>query len=637
MTPMADCVDAGTGKRTPWHPGETLMDACRRLGLDADAPCACKGLCGKCGVRVVSGAPPPSGACERFLGPDKLAAGWRLACQVRQAGTGDIAVDGASLALSGRGMAIMTALSGREGRPDDAPDWLELRLPPPSLEDQRPDFERLSEASGRTGAGLEAGAEAIAPLAVLRGLPPVLRQNSWHVGAVWQGPRLLRVDPWRSGGRSAGLAVDLGTTTVAGALVDLRTGENLAVAACANPQSAMGDDVISRIERAAAGDEGRRGLAERAAGAIDGLLEETCRQAGLGPDSVHRIAVAGNTTMQHLLLGLDASAIAAAPFVATGRRGMELPAGEAGLRACGPGVPLLLLPCVSAYVGGDIVAGLLAEGVHGRAGRGLFLDVGTNGEMALAADGRTWACSTAAGPAFEGARIRCGTRASSGAIPAVSWEGGALRVATIHRAPPAGLCGTGLLDAVATLLDLGVVDETGRLLDGGEYAESFPGAAPDILGRLVERDGGPAFVLARGEPEAGGAAAGEGREVYLTQRDIREFQLAKGAIAAGAQVMLQEAGIAWDGLDTVWLAGGFGNWLRPASALRVGLLGPSLPVGRIAFVGNAALAGARLYLISRAERREAERLRREVVYRELSGRPDFQQAFALEMMFPEKV
>jgi uncharacterized 2Fe-2S/4Fe-4S cluster protein (DUF4445 family) len=331
--------------------------------------------------------------------------------------------------------------------------------------------------------------------------------------------------------------------------------------------------------------------------------------------------------MAHLLLGASPAALAASPFAPAFRETPPVNAARLGWRGKEP--PLLfLVPAISAYVGGDVVAGLVAHDVALLDGATLFLDVGTNGEIVLAAGGGIHACSAPAGPAFEGARISMGMRAAPGAISRIGLApDGSLETGVIGGGSAVGLCGSGLLDAVATLRRIGVVDEGGRLLERGE-AERLPSPPnPDLLSRLHAAAAGPAFWLARP------SSAGEGG-VALTQRDIRELQLAKGAVAAGVRALLEAAGLAPAAVTRVLLAGGFGSCLNPASALAIGLLPAGFRIERVRSVGNAALAGARLFLLSEEERASAAALARSASSIELSEQAGFQIAFAEGMLFP---
>lgn len=596
--------------------GTTLLEACHRAGIGIPASCGGKGLCGKCRVRIVEGEVPSNPGYEQALSPAEVSAGWRLACLV-EVNTDLVVEDGQGVPVRNE---ILTEFVGRDVTPDHSVRAVSLKLPEPSLDDQMCDLGRIARALDMDGYP-----ECVLPL--MQQLPLILRNNDFAVTAVLHDDELVALEPADGPAAVLGLAVDIGTTTLAGTLFDLTSGEALAVASQTNPQAMHGDDVVSRIDYSSGGPEQRAELQKLVVDAVNDILRDTCDAAGVSTNHVYLFAAGGNTTMHHLLLGLDAGSIAASPFIAGVRRGLSLHACDIGLNAC-LGARLYTMPNISAYVGGDIVGGILAHDLHHVDDETVVLiDAGTNGEMALRANGCTYACATAAGPAFEGARIRCGMRAATGAVSAVTMEDNDLRVITVDDAPARGICGTGLMDAVSVLLDAGLIDETGRMLKKSEALELDAPPPAAMVERLQEYEDQPAFLLAE-------AVDSQTPDVVLTQKDVREFQLAKGAISAGVRVMLDVISRDPAEVDRVLLAGAFGSRLKPASALRVGLIPDGIPEDRISFVGNAALSGTRLSLLNEELRQEAEILARETRYIELSGRLDFQMAFADGMEFP---
>jgi uncharacterized 2Fe-2S/4Fe-4S cluster protein (DUF4445 family) len=423
-------------------------------------------------------------------------------------------------------------------------------------------------------------------------------------------------------GRLLGAAFDIGTTTVVGALLDLKSGLQLATAARANPQIPLGDDVIARIGHA--GSDG--GLGELRIVVIDcvnAMIAEMCAAADATVESVYEVTFAGNTTMNHILLGVDPTPLAHAPYKAVVTQSHSIGAAGLGLDIRPEG-RAYTMPNIAGYVGGDTVGVILASGMREYDGLQLALDIGTNGEIVLGGRGRLVSCSTAAGPAFEGARILHGMRGSDGAIEKVVIHSD-VRLNVIGEEAPRGICGSGVLDAIAALLDAGLVENTGRMLGPGELPDGLPDA---LRRRVVEHKGQPAFILADTDESATGAP------IVLTQRDVREIQLGKGAIAAGTSLILQEYGITVDDLDHVLLAGAFGNYVRAHSVIRIGLL-PAVPENKVEFIGNAAGTGARMVLAGRRCREHADVIARETEYIELAGRPDFQMAFAEAMLFPD--
>ena len=567
------------------HPDDTLYDIITAKGLHINAPCGGCGRCGKCRVTVEpAGEPTPTEI--RLLSREDIASGVRLACVTKP-------TEGMAVRFNSMNSALaQIATEGRSVHYAFSPRLKLLRaeLPAPTLQDQAGDIERLARALGYEK--LEASP------AVLRKLPNTLRNGAWKVSAAVAGDRILGVNP----AAVLGLAVDIGTTTLAGYLVDLETGKELAVASALNPQKAFGDDVISRADRARAGDLER--LQHAVAAEIDTLALRLCKLAEKEKTDIYHAVFAGNTVMTHLFAGVSPEHIAESPFIPAFTGAVDVPARTLGL-AVNPEAVATLLPCVAGYVGADIVAGMLAAGMREDAEPTLLIDIGTNGEIALAAGGRLHACSTAAGPAFEGAHISCGMGGVEGAV---NWAvlDGRLHFGTIGNAKPAGICGSGLIDLVAGLLDCGAIDDTGRL-DG----DAAPGWLPVKDGKVV---------------------LDEETDIHLTGRDIREVQLAKGAIAAGVEVLAREAGVALSDIERVYLAGGFGSYMDKRSAARIGLIPPEL-MDRTAAIGNSSGAGAKAALLSGEAMAEAERLARAVQYVELSARPDFQDLFMDKMMF----
>ena len=390
-----------------------------------------------------------------------------------------------------------------------------------------------------------------------------------------------------------GAAVDLGTTTVAVKLYRLADGAVLGSASQWNAQKSCGGDVITRINYCMQHPEGLAELSRMIRGQIREMLTSLCWENGITYSDITEIFLAGNTVMQHLFAGLSPVSIAAAPFTPLSRF-------DSGETVMLDGVPVRFSPCVAGYVGGDITAGLLAAGLYEKKGLSLFLDVGTNGEMALGgADGFT-ACAVASGPAFEGAEIACGMPAANGAVYSVELTEEGLSYQVLGGGEARGLCGSGLLDLVACLLELGYIDESGCLSEN--------------------ENGEAVFFLTD--------------KVYLTQRDIRGLQLAKAAVAAGIRLLLREQHLGFDDIDALYLAGGFGNRLRLESAVRIGMLPRELS-GKTVPVGNASLAGAQQALLAPDCREALQVIQSSCLYIELSSHPDFNDTFIEEMTFPE--
>ena len=408
------------------------------------------------------------------------------------------------------------------------------------------------------------------------------------------------IDPLLTEADTYGLAVDIGTTTVAAYLVDFGTGEILSAASCLNSQRAWGADVIARIDHASKDPSNLAYLAGLSRTDLAGLAKRLLASVDANPDALREISVVGNTTMLHLFAGIDPSGIAVAPFTPAFTALQRKPAGEYSLPY--PKAMVTLGPSVAGYVGADLVAGIRAVGLEEREQLSLIIDLGTNGEMALGNKDGIVACATAAGPAFEGAAISCGTGGVAGAIDSLFWNEGRLEWTTIGGLSPVGVCGSGIIDAAACLVRGGIADDTGALSDP-----------------WVEE----------GYPLAGAA----GKTIHFTQGDLRQIQLAKAAVAAGIASMLDDAGAELKDIEHVFLAGGFGSYLRPASAAAIGLIPPEL-LPKVEAVGNAAGHGAVRILLFKNEARDLSSLATAVRYLELSGYDFFRDRFVEELFFP---
>ncbi len=591
--------------------GIGLLDLAQRHSIPLNSYCGGRGTCGKCLVKIQGEASPLSLAEEKFQSSSALAPGERLACQVQIWGDAEVQI-------LPTGLGKMEKALGRTISPLFAVDpgirkW--------SL--ARPDSLR-SPSSSTWGIVQEIlQREVKDPQIDWRTLQALADQiwtwDSWT--AVLAGSRLLGIEPKDTTDRVYGMALDIGTTTVVGYLLDLVRGSQLALASTLNPQAAFGADVISRISFAGTNPSGLSLLQARIIHAVNSLVEEAAGSAGVSPDEIYALSVVGNTTMHHLLLGLDPSGMGHLPYNPILADSLEVSASDLGIRIC-PQAPIFLLPNVAGYVGSDIVAGILSTRLPEREKIALGIDIGTNGEMALGSRNQILVASAAAGPAFEGSQITCGMRAEPGAISQVLAEDGDIRWKVVGEVPPRGLCGSGLVDLVAVLLRLGLIDEGGRF----RGPDLLPASVPqEIRGRMRRAQDGWDFFLDKG---------GEGsRPVILAQRDIRELQLAKGAIRAGIDILLDELGIDISQVEEIWLAGAFGNYIDPANAQTIGLL-PPYPQERISPVGNAAGEGAKMALLSQSARREASRIARTVRFIELASRPDFQETFVEALVFP---
>jgi len=576
--------------------GENLLIALRKKGLNILSPCNGAGTCGQCKVRFEQGAPTPTDGDRRFLGSQEIEDGWRLSCLHKVEGEAAIYLMTQTGQLDAKSQKD-SPLEG--GQIDPGIDAHFLQLSPPGRDDQRADLLRLQERLGQ---------ELTVPLPVLKRLPSILRDNEFALTVIKAEKEILNLLPNDHSHEIYGVAIDIGTTTIACYLFELVGGCQLAVAAGSNPQSTFGADVISRIGYVREQKKGSEELRRLVVDALNELITRMAEEVEIKRDAVYKVTVVGNPTMLHLFLGIDPSAIDHSPYVPVIQNGLTLRAEEVGLSAS-PFARVDILPAVSAYVGSDIVAGILYANMGTTSAIELLLDIGTNGEIALAVDKKIFACSTAAGPAFEGASIAQGMSALDGAIHQVTFEEDKLSCSVIGGKEARGICGSGLLDAVAALREIGLVDSSGRL-----RRTKHP------LSSQIEGEGTKArFLLSDG--------------VYLTQKDIREVQLAKGAIRAGIEVMLEHASIGSDDIDRILVGGAFGSSLSPLSLLRTGLL-PSIDVGKITSLGNSAGQGAKLALRDRKLASRLQQLAKETEYIELSFIESFSRRFIKQMHFP---
>lgn len=617
MTRLLSLLEGDHSKDLDAAPGQTILEALVANGdSGVDAPCGGKGLCGKCRVHASGELSPPLEAEREILTEAELEAGLRLACEARILGRAQVrrlALSAATIVAEGPALDLV---------PDPPTLRLKVFLPPPRLEVQASDEARVLEAvraalSGRTRPGLSARAapEGIA-FSALPGLARAAREGEAEV--ILSGREILSVSPAAGPRPSYGLGVDIGTTTVVAYLLDLDSGALAGTRSALNDQRSSGADVISRIAYTLEAPEGLENLRSRIAAQLSSMAASLLATVGAEPADLLTMAIAGNTTMLHLLAGVPPSAIAAAPFSPAFTSRVELGARDLGLEMAAT-TRAYLLPGVSAYVGADIVAGIAALGMAERDETSLLLDIGTNGELALGGSSGILCCATAAGPAFEGAGISMGMGGVEGAVDSVWLDRaagpGGIGFSTIGGAAPRGLCGSGVLDALAVFLDLGLVDDTGRIVEANEA---------DALGRGLS-------ALITDGPAGPRLAVGGG--IFLTQADVRSLQLAVAAIAAGIDVLLARAGKAASQVDRVFLAGGFGSYLEVASAVRVGLL-PRALADRIVVAGNTSGAGAAAACLSLARLEACDRVRGLCSYVELSSQPDFNEAYMERMMFP---
>ena len=604
-------------------PGTSLLDAAAAAGVQIAAPCGGEGACGECRVKVEAGAVEHAGGC---LGPADLAAGWVLACSSRVSGDATIrvggpsgpAASGAQIVTEGAGAAAV-GTSGTVGRIESIARRFRIEVEPPSIGNSFSDLERIERALAAAGGP----GEVRTGLGVLRTVASVLRSEGPVVTATIQDPgdgspaEMIGIEPLDAACSGLGAAIDVGTTTCAVQIVSLATGHVLAAASDWNRQIDRGLDVISRIHYARATLR-REELRSLVLGTLNALIAKACAGHGLRTADIDALALAGNPTMIHLLLGLDPEYLRLEPYTPTVNRPPLLRAREVGLEG-NPEACVAIAPGVGSYVGGDITAGLL--GTVLAAGTGevrLFLDIGTNGEVVLGNGEWLMACACSAGPAFEGAGIVCGMRASAGAIERVRIdpETGRAEVSVVGGGRPLGVCGSGMVDLLAEMWRARIIGPSGKF-DPGRPGLFSPGTGTrDLAYEIV-----PA------------AESGAGGAISISDKDIGNLLRTKAAVYAAGSLMLKAAGLAERDIAGVYVAGGFGRFLDLRQAIAIGML-PDLPPERYTYLGNSSLAGARAMLLSGEARRKVSELARRITYLELNTDPSYMDEFLGALFLP---
>ena len=596
------------------RPGQNLFEALSAAGLFMESPCGGQGTCGKCLVKIIQGrVPAPLDDEAALLGEARLQAGYRLACLLYPQ-------DDLSLSLPAARKKHRILSAGQAPEFEFAPAITKkfFELPGREATDRLPAEQWLGRLINAQGDQADLGF-----LKTLAPLKPGYVSGSRGCTVVFDGEKPLAVEPGDSTALSYGLALDIGTTTMVLSLVDLLSGREMGSASMINPQTAQGLDVLSRIAFAQEhGAKGLRTLQGAVVGGIEELSRELCLKHEVSPANIYNLVVAANTTMIHLLLGLAPDSLGLIPFAPTLTRGLSFRAGEIGLNYL-PAATVAVLPSVSAYIGADIVAGAQVCRLRHRPENILFIDIGTNGEVILARRGQLISCSCAAGPAFEGMNIHQGMRAADGAIEDLNltWAPPSpdlsIDLKIIGEARPVGLCGSGILAAVRELLKIGLIRPDGRLLKSGDLTADDPRKA-----LCLEFSGKPAVRLAEAPDE-----------VIIIQKDVRQVQLAKGAVLSALKALLAKTGLEMNDLDRVIVAGQFGAYLPVDSLTGCGLIPEDLR-DKIEYAGNSSKVGAYMALMSHQVRDEMEELAREIDYFELGNIDNYDRLFASAMKFP---
>lgn len=603
------------GRKVRTASGTSIFEAACRAGVGIRSECGGKGICGKCRivVRDKNAVTKVTEAEVKHLSSWKIDSGYRLACRT----------------VVKRNIIVMVPKESRVGVRKIQVTGLERPVPltplvtkfhialaKPTLLDVKPDFERILD-SLKDEYGLD---KLEIEYEVLKNLPNILRDANWDITVtLWDNHKIIAVEKGDTSNRILGLAIDIGTSKIVGYVVDLTTGRTIGVGSIENPQVIYGEDVISRIAFATVGEEKLGTLQRLASEGINNVVHDACAQAGVDSHNIYEATIAGNTAMHHFFLGIQPKYVALSPFTSAVRRSMDVKAKEVNIKIHPEG-NVHVLPVIAGFVGADAVADVLSSGIYESEELSLLLDIGTNTEVFVGNSEDLLSCSCASGPAFEGVHIKHGMKAMTGAIEKVRIKpdsGYEVEYETVGDAKPSGLCGSAMVDVVAEMEKCGIINRRGR------FNMNVKTPRLKIIDNKVE------FVLAWKNETA------TAREITVTQEDINEIQLAKAAIFAGCWILMKRKNVKREGIDQVLIAGAFGSYINPESAKMIGLV-PDVPTEKIKFVGNTALTGAKMALISREARKTAETLSNRIRYLELTVDPDFSSEFADAMFIPHK-
>ena len=594
--------------------GTNLYEFMTDNDLNVDGTCGGKGTCGKCRVIVRSlseGSIDMTDEEADFLGEEAIQKGYRLACLINVYDDIEIIADATI-----KKAKIYTGFKMHKYDFEPLVRKTYFELEKPSIEDNRDDFMRICDT-----VGIKSG---IMPIKEIKKISNIFKRTDGKATAVYWKDELITVEDGDTSKKNYGVAIDIGTTTVAVYLINMSDGSIVDIASILNPQKFFGADVISRIKYISENEDGLWELQTRIIDAINSLISKLIESNNITHDSIYSASIVGNTTMMHIYQALNPVKIAVSPFIPVFTGLLRMNTEDSGLNINKNAV-VINLPSVAAYVGADVLAGIYSTDISNNNKPIILVDIGTNGEMALGSSQKTYACSTAAGPAFEGANIRFGMGGVDGAID--KFEINPYKFSTISNTKALGICGSGIISAVSELLSVGVIEDTGRMIFDDEATDDMHS---DIKDRITEFDGEAAFLIAD-------AAKGESDEnIYITQKDVREVQNAKAAICAGINVLLFEAGVDPADVEKVILAGGFGSYIDKDSALNIGLI-PKVFKGKIETGGNTAGGGAVKTLKLASSLQEVIKLKENISYIELSSNKRFTDEYIEAMMFSEDV
>ncbi|MDY6844944.1 MAG: ASKHA domain-containing protein [Thermodesulfobacteriota bacterium] len=595
--------------------GETVWEVLQNTEVELEGDCGGLGKCGKCKVKVLSSIGLPTDEETQFLSEDELKQGIRLACRTKV--DKDLVIHSEEADSRTEYFQILKTGHRPLLHPYPLIGKRLITLPPEFRNEGLSDFDQIKLVMVPEYQDLGASIQC------LRTLPTMLAKTHYSGSVVIHENCLLAWQNQEEIGCHFGLVFDLGTSTLVGKLISLINGDEVAVVSCLNTQMKYGTNVISRLQFVKEHTNGLETMQEILLNDLNRITARLLKAAGLSRNDIFIAVAAGNTTMQHFLLALNPLGIAEAPFSPVLTDGLVVKASDVGLKLH-PEALFYIMPTKSGYIGGDLISVILASGASEQESEiVLGLDLGTNGEIFLGNRTRLMTCSAAAGPALEGARISHGMIAKAGAIEAVSFEDGAFHYRVIGNIKPKGICGSGLVELVAVLLRIGAIDNEGLIRPPHEEVMA------DLNSRFIDRSGVCDFLVASSEESY------DQKPIYLTQKDVRELQLAKGAIAAGIKTLMDEMGIKTEDIHRVYLAGALGNYVNPCSAMRIGLI-PKLDLEIVSSLGNAASTGASMVLLSKDYWQMANELSDFVEHIELSSRLDFNEYFVEHIDFHDE-
>ncbi len=604
--------------------GTLVLDVLKQANIIISTPCGGKGNCGKCKVLVSPQVSMPNKNEQNWLTEEEIKKGFRLACQTHLRQDTTITVptyipgnEDYSI-INGK---IKSHLLNDDFKPISQIKKIYIKLIPPTLPDQRSDWSRIKSELEKQSQGNYHNLKV--PIDILAKIPNLLRDNDFQATLVLFKDTVISIEAGDTRNKLYGIAFDIGTTTIAGYLLNLVTFKEIAIEASDNPQRRYGDDVISRTDFTGQDSRGKDKLQQELITTLNQMIFSLAQKAGIDYQKIYLAVLVGNTCMHHFFWCLPTENLAISPYIPVTTDSILKESSNLPNFCLLPHAKVYTAPNISAYVGGDIIADIIDISIWKKEGANLMVDLGTNGEIILTAGGKIWACSAAAGPAFEGARISSGMRAAYGAVDKVKITKGRLDYHVIGQSKAIGICGSGIVDLIAELINLQIVQPNGRLVKKEECPENV---AITIKERIIQEKKYNQFLIIPAQESA------SGNPIYLTQKDIREIQLAKGAVAAGIRILLEKAEIAPEDIEEIMLAGAFGNVLNTDSALKIGII-PHTSNGRVRSIGNAAGQGAEKLLLSEEMRDMADRLSRKVQYIELSSHHDFQNIFADSLFF----